>query len=311
MNKEELYFESKDGVSKIHAVRYIPDCKPVAIVQIIHGMAEYIERYEPFAEFLCERGIIVTGEDHLGHGHTCTDGKYGYFCKNDPATVVVRDAHRLKKLNQEKYPELPYIIMGHSMGSFIARNYIERYGTGVVAGIIMGTGSQPKALLAVSKCIVATLTLFKGEYHKSNFITNLAFGAYNKRIENAKTANDWLSVNDENVTKYNADSLCGFTFTLNGYKTLFTLIDRCQKPSNIEEIPKKLPLLFVAGEEDPVGAYGVGVKTAYDNVIKAGALDAQLKMYPGMRHEILNEKNAAVVMNDIYEFIKTKVLKEA
>lgn len=126
MIKEEFYFDSRDGENRIHAVRYTPDDGNVrGIVQIVHGMAEYVERYENLAEFLTKRGILVTGEDHLGHGKSVSEGgSFGYFCEQDPATVVVRDVHRLKKITEEQYPQVPYIILGHSMGSFIARNYL-------------------------------------------------------------------------------------------------------------------------------------------------------------------------------------------
>ena len=150
VKKEEFTFDSRDGKSKIHAVRWVPEQRVVCIVQIIHGMAEYIERYEELAQYLGEKGILVTGDDHLGHGKSVAkDGTYGYFCEQDPATVVVRDVHRLKKMTQEEYPGIPYIILGHSMGSFILRNYLFRYGTGIQGAIVCGTGSQPKALVKV------------------------------------------------------------------------------------------------------------------------------------------------------------------
>ena len=144
MIKEEFYFDSRDGENRIHAVRYTPDDGNVrGIVQIVHGMAEYVERYENLAEFLTKRGILVTGEDHLGHGKSVSEGgSFGYFCEQDPATVVVRDVHRLKKITEEQHPQVPYIILGHSMGSFIARNYLCRYGSGIDGAVIVGTGMQ-------------------------------------------------------------------------------------------------------------------------------------------------------------------------
>ena len=144
MKKEEFTFASRDNVTKIHAVRWLPESENIqGIIQIVHGMAEYVERYEELAEFLTGKGYLVTGEDHLGHGKSVPEGGVkGYFCEQDPATVVVRDVHRLKKMTQELYPGVPYFILGHSMGSFITRNYIYRYGTGIQGAIIMGTGMQ-------------------------------------------------------------------------------------------------------------------------------------------------------------------------
>lgn len=305
MKKEEFYFESRDGVSRIHAVRYTPDNGEVrGVFQIVHGMAEYIERYEDIAEYMTERGFVVTGDDHLGHGKSVPEGGvYGYFCEQDPATVVVRDVHRLKKMTQELYPGVPYILLGHSMGSFIARNYICRYGSGITAAIIMGTGMQPKFLIGVSKILAGIQKLFFGEKHVSKFIDSLAFGSYNKRIANPRTSVDWLSVNTDNVDKYIADPLCGRVFTVNGFKTLFELISRLLDKKNVAGVPDDLPILMVAGAEDPVGNYGKGVQQAKDSLETAGVKDITMKLYPGDRHEILNEDDCNQVKEDIYNWI--------
>lgn len=308
MKKEEFFFESRDGASRIHAVRYTPDGEVKGVLQIIHGMAEYIERYEDFAEYMTSRGFVVTGDDHLGHGKTVPEGGiYGYFCEQDPATVVVRDVHRLKKMTQEAYPGVPYIIMGHSMGSFICRNYIYKYGKGVDAAIIMGTGMQPKGLIAVSRFVAGAQKLFCGSKHVSKFINNLAFGGYNKKINNVQNGFEWLSANDENVQKYMDDKLCGFVFTVNGFQTLFELIWRLHDKKNMALVPSTLPILMVSGEDDPVGDYGKGVHMAKKSLEAAGVEDISLKLYPGMRHEILNEKECDVVKEDIYNWILEKL----
>ena len=248
MIKEEFYFDSRDGESRIHAVRYTPDDGNVkGIVQVVHGMAEYVERYENLAEFLTARGILVTGEDHLGHGKSVAEGgTYGYFCEQDPATVVVRDVHRLKKITEESYPEVPYVILGHSMGSFITRNYLCRYGKGVDGAVIVGTGMQSGGLILCSKAMAGIQKLFCGSKHISRFIDKAAFGGYNKRIDAPRTSSDWLSRNPENVDRYIADELCGFTFTVNGFQTLFELIRRLQKQENLEKVPQNLPILMVS-----------------------------------------------------------------
>lgn len=305
MKKEEFYFESRDGESRIHAVRYIPDGGEIkGVFQIVHGMAEYIERYEDIAGFMTERGFVVTGEDHLGHGKTVPEGGiYGYFCEQDPATVVVRDVHRLKKMTQEAYPGVPYFILGHSMGSFIVRNYIQKYGTGITGAVIMGTGMQPKFLIGISKFIVGMQKLFCGSRHGSRFINNIAFGSYNKRIKNPGTEFDWLSKNEANVDKYIADPLCGQLFTVNGFGTLFELIARLLDKKKVANVPNELPILMVAGAEDPVGNYGKGVEQAKASLEAAGVKDLTMKLYPGDRHEILNEDDRDVVKEDIYNWI--------
>ena len=305
MQKEELYFESRDGVTQIHAVRYTPDSGEIkGVFQIIHGMSEHITRYEDIAEFLTQRGFVVTGDDHLGHGGSVPEGGLkGYFCDQDPATVVVRDVHRLKKMTQELYPGKLYFIMGHSMGSFIARNYIMRYGTGINGAVIMGTGNQTKALIGVSKFIAGFQKTFLGDKHPAVFINKIAFGGYNKRIENPRTYFDWLSVNEENVDRYIEDPDCGFLFTVNGFRTLFELISRLLSKKNLAKVPADLPILFVSGEEDPVGDYGKGVIAAKNALEVAGVKNIEMKLYPGLRHEILNENEREEVKGDIYNWL--------
>ena len=310
MKKEEFYFDSRDGRNKIHAVRYLPEEVDVTcVLQIVHGMAEYIERYEAFAKFMTDRGVVVTGEDHLGHGKSVAEGgTYGYFCSQDPATVVVRDVHRLKKMTQELYPSVPYVILGHSMGSFILRNYLCRYGTGITGAIIMGTGMQSPGLIRLSKAVAAIQRVFCGDRHVSRLLDKAAFGSYNKKIEKPRTKFDWLSRSAESVDRYIKDPLCGFTFTVNGFATLFELIARIQKKENLEKVPGTLPLLMLSGTDDPVGDYGEGVRRAYRSLKNAGVRDISLKLYKGGRHELLNETNRNTIMQDIYDWMKEAIL---
>ncbi len=305
MKKEEFYFDSRDNSSKIHAVRWTPDSENVvAVVQIVHGMAEYAERYEEFARFLTERNFVVTGEDHLGHGKSVREGELqGFFCEQDPATVVVRDVHRLKKVTQEMYPGVPYFLLGHSMGSFIVRNYICKYGTGIDGALILGTGMQSDALLAAAKAAAALEGTFKGLKHVSRFIDKAAFGSYNKHIKDAKTDFDWLSRDEEKVAEYIADKDCGFVFTVNGFKTSFELISRSKKKENLDNIPKDLPVFMASGDEDPVGNYGKGVKKAYQALVDAGLENIEMKLYPEDRHELLNELDRQQVMEDIGDWL--------
>ncbi len=308
VKKIEFTFDSRDGMTKIHAVRWIPEGKVLCILQVVHGMAEYIERYEALAQYLGEKGILVTGDDHLGHGKSVgADGTYGYFCEQDPATVVVRDVHRLKKMTQEEYPGVPYVILGHSMGSFIARNYLFKYGTGIQGAVICGTGSQPKALVKVCKLLAAVQSLFLGSKHTAKLMDKLAFGNYNQKIADAKTPFDWLCTDKTVVDAYMEDNLCGFTFTVNGFQTLFTLIDRLNQEENLLLMPKELPVYFIAGDKDPVGNYGEGVKKAFEDFKQAGMERISIKLYPGDRHELLNEKDKYKVYEDLYPWIMERV----
>ncbi len=309
VKKQDFYFDSRDREHKIHAVRWIPEAQgPVCIVQIVHGMAEYIDRYDEFASYLAEKGILVVGDDHLGHGKSVGQGQpYGYFCKEDAATVLVRDEHRLKKMTQEQYPDIPYIILGHSMGSFITRNYLLRYGTGIDGAVIVGTGMQSKATLLSARMLAGLQRIFCGPKHVSGLLNVAAFGAYNKRIEERKTLFDWLSRNEENVKRYIEDPLCGFTFTVNGFQTLFQLIWNLHDPKKLQEMPKRLPVLFVSGEEDPVGNYGQSVKQVCRSFQDLGMENVQIKLYPKDRHELLNEVDRQDVYADIYRWILQRI----
>ena len=222
--------------------------------------------------------------------------------------VVVENVHVLKDMIREEYPGVPYVVFGHSMGSFITRNFVHKYGAEIDGAVISATGLQPKGILAVMKVAVAVLTAFQGSRHVSKFMDKMAFGTYLKRIENPKTPYDWLSVNEENVQKYMADDQCGFIFTLNGFKTLQGLCRGLFDTEKIASIPKDLPMLFIYGDEDPVGAYGEGVERSCQMYVDAGMEKVSKILYPGKRHELLNEDNRADVMQDVYNWITGKVL---
>lgn len=309
INKEEFYFDSRDGEHKIHAIRWIPEKeKPVCILQIVHGMSEYIDRYDDFAAYLAQKGILVVGDDHLGHGKSVNPGEpYGYFCKEDAPTVLVRDEHRLKKMMQEKYPGVPYIILGHSMGSFITRNYLMRYGSGINGALIVGTGMQSKPVLMCARALAAIEKVFCGEKHVSKLVDKAAFGVYNKKIEAPKTSFDWLSRNEDNVRKYVDDPLCGFIFTVNGFQTLFKLIYNLHDTEKLRKMPAHLPIFFLSGADDPVGNYGKSVEMVYQSFRDLGMENVQMKLYPKDRHELLNEVDKEDVYGDIYRWILQRI----
>ena len=327
MKKREFYYPSADGRTKIHAVEWRPDGNPVCALQIVHGMAEYADRYDPIARYFAERGILVTGHDHLGHGKSVgEDHPYGYFCHENAPDVLVEDVHALrmhilkehalkehtpaertsaaqKGPQQENMTRIPYLMLGHSMGSFVLRNYLCRYGEGLSGAVIMGTGMQSERLLKTSLGLVRVLTALQGEKHKSGLVNALAFGSYNRRISHPVSAMDWLSRDPQEVAKYNADPLCGFTFTLNGFATLFTLIQRLHDDRRLEGMPRHLPVRFVAGEMDPVGNYGRAVRQVYDSCLQLGMRDVSMKLYENDRHELVNEADRELVWKELYEWI--------
>lgn len=299
--KKEFSFPSRDGINTCHACSWEPDNGNIrAVFQIVHGMQEYIERYNAFAEFLASNGFLVVGEDHLGHGHTAaTEKDLGYFTKDHPETVIVRDVHRLKKMTQEKYPGIPYFILGHSMGSFILRKYLTMYGNGIDGAIIAGTGVMPAIVTGLAIFLTNVEKVFFGDRHISPLIDKIAFGGYNKKIKDAKSPSDWICSDRAVVRKYDQDSLCTFKFSVNAYRTLFKILNFVCRNKNLVTVPKELPILILSGDEDPVGAYGKGPKTVYEQYVKIGITDIGIKLYPGMRHEILNEKGNSEVYLDI------------
>lgn len=310
IKKEEFYFGSRDGEHKLYAAKWIPEAeKPVCILQIVHGMTEHIGRYEEFALAMAKKGILVVGDDHLGHGHSVPEGEpMGYFCKEDAATVLVRDEHRLKKIMQEQYPGIPYIILGHSMGSFILRNYLMRYGNGIDGAIIMGTGMQSKHMVRLGWLQASLLGILRGSKHVCKAMDRMLFGIYNNKFTaGPEDSGHWVSVNVENVKAFRADPLCNFIFTANGFQTLMQLILNLYDKEKLAQMPKSLPVLFVSGQEDPVGDFGKSVEKVFHSFEALGMENVQMKLYPGDRHEILNEADKEQVYGDIYRFILQRI----
>ena len=305
---EEFYFDSHAPGRRIHAVRWIPEGQPRAILQITHGMVEYIERYQDFALWLTQRGFLVTGHDHLGHGGSIrTKADYGYFADENANGTVLADVHRLTQLTKEAYSGLPYFLLGHSMGSFYARQYLCQYGEELDGAIIMGTGCQPRLLVRAGKLLTNLVAAVKGWHHRSKLVTSVAFGSYNKRFEPVRTPKDWLTRDEAIVDAYIADERSSFLFTLNAYHAMFTGIDRLYDKDLLSRMPKDLPVFFVAGEADPVGDFGKGVHRAVQMCRDAGLTKVDLKLYPGDRHEILNELDRQRVYEDLAHWLESNI----
>lgn len=309
-NKNEFFIQSTNGINKLHVIEWIPEGEIKAILQLSHGMVEYIDRYDKFAKYLNERGILVVGGDHLGHGLTAAnDDELGYFPAEDGSKTVVNDLYEITKYTKNKYKDIPYYILGHSMGSFMVRRYIMTYGSEVDGTVIMGTGGQPKFLVSIARMLVSVLTTIKGSQHRSKLVNKLSFGTYNKKFKPVRTEYDWLTRDEDIVDEYKSSKYCTFLFTLNGYKTLFNTINFINKKSNMENIPKNMPILFVSGDKDPVGGNGAGVKKVFNIYKKLGIKDIKIKLYKDARHEILNEINNDEVFEDIYNWLKGNIEK--
>ena len=291
----------------LHAFRCVPDGQVRAIVQLSHGMVEFIDRYKPLAEYLAARGILVTGHDHLGHGGSIrTKADYGYFAQPDGNRAVLDDLHAMTVLTKTLYPDVPYFLLGHSMGSFYARQYLCEWGSELSGAIIMGTGFQPKALVQLAKTICRVLAVFFGWQHRSKLVARLSFLGYNKGLE-GRTTHDWLNRDAAEVDKYLADERCTFTFTLNAYYSMFSGILRLHDPAFLARMPKDLPLLFLAGTADPVGDRGKGVLRAIQSLKAAGVQNIRCKLYPGARHELLVETNRQEVFADIAAWLNDQL----
>lgn len=302
--KKEFTFLSSDNKTDIHVLYYIPEGEVKAILQISHGMVEYIERYENFAEYLNSKGILVCGNDHLGHGTSVISEKdWGYFGEKGEM-LLVKDLYKLTKITKEKYPGVPYFLLGHSMGSFLARMYLCMHSEELTGAIVMGTGNMPEPLMKFARFICKTLETFKGERYRSAFVNNIALGANNKRFEPSKTPVDWLCKDDEIKDKYIKDPRCTFVFTLNGFYSLFSMISYVINENNIAKVRKDLPILVTSGEDDPVGDFGKAPRTVYETYKKTGIKDVSIKMYKDDRHEILNELDKETVYEDIYNWLK-------
>lgn len=296
----DFYYDSK-GFGSIYASRWEPEGAPIAIVQIVHGIAEHIDRYDDFANFLCSKGIMVVAEDHMGHGKSVCDER-GYF--NGGWFKAVEDTYRLMKKTRASYPNVPYILFGHSMGSFMARTILQEYPDCHLAGaVICGTGWMPEPVLATGKQACNVVCRLKGDRHHSAKLQALVFSGYNRRVDKVRTPLDWINSDPAGVDAYIDDPMCGFVVTAGLLRDMLTGIMHIQRPENLKKMCKKTPVLFIAGGEDPVGNYGQGVLKAADVFKKVGMKKVSAKIYPHSRHEILNEVNKTQVYEDVYSWV--------
>ena len=312
----EYGFESKDERhTRIRAVKWEPDeGRPVAVLQIVHGMQEYIDRYGEFATFLTGKGFAVCGHDHIGHGMSVEYSEdRGIMHCDRPDDVMVEDMFTHYLMIREMYPDIPYFILGHSMGSYLLRKDLavkSHLLTDVKGAVIMGTGTESDAALIAGRAICNIVSAVKGRDYRSAFIPKLMFNSNYKDfdITGEHPENSWLSRNTENVLAFldKSEPMNRCDFSVNGYKILIYATWFDNRMSNIRKMNPDIPVIFVSGDRDPVGALGKGTRKAYDKFRAAGVCDLSIKLYEGYRHEILNEIGREIVYNDLYEWMQKR-----
>ena len=307
---EDFTFESSTGKNLLHARRCIPDGKPRAVVQIEHGVADHISRYDDLMEYLAKNGIVCVGDDHLGHGESIREPEQqGFFNEEDGWNCVVKDVDTLRDLTRRDYPDLPYIFFGHSMGSFVVRTYLIQHPDKYDAAILSGTGHQNKLMILAGYTAASLMTKSKGPMGDGKKLNDMAFGSYCKKIPNPRTEFDWISRDEAAVDRYIADPYCGFVCKVSLYRDMMEGVKFITNQKNIDKMNKEAPVYFMSGDADPVGDYGAGVERAYRAFCNAGLKDVTIRLYPGGRHEMLNETNRETVKKDILDWINEKLEK--
>ncbi len=306
INRTDESFLSSNGKTRIHYFVYRPSGHVKAVVQISHGMCEHIDRYQHFALYLAENGYVVYGHDHLGHGASVeSKNDLGYFGDESGWEYLVEDVYEVTKIARREYPGRKIFLLGHSMGSFIARLYLMKYGK-KLSGIILSGTSGGHQLNNVGLAVVDLWIRVRGKRYRSNTLKKMMFGDYNKRYPVIRTPNDWISRDVSVVDAYNKDELNTFVFTAAGFKDLMTMLKMVSDARWADSVPKDVPVFLLSGDMDPVGDYGRGVKKVYDRLLDAGVKDVKIKLYPGGRHEMLNEINRDEVYRDILDWLEEK-----
>lgn len=293
---------ASDGVA-LHTHRWLPDGQPKAVVQIAHGMAEHSARYARLAQALTEHGYAVYAHDHRGHGATASDADHGYFADENGWDAVVADLRAVTRFAQEEQPGLPVFLLGHSMGSFLARTYVIEDSRDLAGLVLSGTGGDPGPLGKVGLAVARLEARLRGRRHVSPMLDKLTFGQFNAAFKPNRTDFDWLSRDEAEVDAYVADPLCGRTFTSGFFVDLFGGVQRINDRKQVAGVRRDLPILLVAGDKDPVGDGGKGPRTVAEQYSSVGIVDVTCTLYPGAHHEIFNETNRDEVTQDVIAWL--------
>lgn len=306
--KENFKFRDVTGL-QINCYKWIPQGKPKAVIQIVHGMAEHCIRYSEFAEKLMENGYIVYAYDHRGHGLTAKSiDDLGYMDDKDNFMSMVNNAKEITDFIKLNHKNIPVVIFGHSMGSFISQRYIELYGNEIDGVILSGTnGKQNSVVLNLGIAVSGFETKFKGRKHTSKTMDKLSFGNFNNNFKPNRTNFDWLSRDEKEVDKYINDPYCGAVFTSSFFYDFLRGLKAIHQQNNLNNIPKKLPVYIFAGDKDPVGDKGKGIINLYNLYKELNVKDVSYKLYKDGRHEMLNEVNKDEVIEDVLKWLNSHI----
>ena len=309
--KQEFYLPSADGIHKIHGYWWKPEGKPRAVVQIVHGMIEHIDRYHDFAEYLVRQNIAVIGHDHLGHGGSVsTSEDFGFFAEENGKKLLLKDINHINRRARLQYPGVPCFILGHSMGSFLLRRYITIWGDEIDGVIIMGTGYQPLAAAKLGKGLASLMQAVKGSHYRSGILHRMSIGNYESQFGTCKKPGSWLSRDTERLMRDRGDERCTFRFTVSAYHDLFSLLEDLARQKDFDRIPRSLPVFIMSGMEDPVGNYVKGVLKVYNQFVAMEMDDVKIQLYCDDRHEILNELDRKDVYDDIRDWLDRHIAAE-
>ncbi len=301
---QDFTFPSCSHLADIHVRACLPDTPVRATVQIAHGIAEYINRYDPFMEFLARHGFAVYGDDHLGHGQSVREERYGYVGDTNGWRTMLSDLRTLHDHITAAYPEVPHFLFGHSMGSFLARCLLIRSGDLFDGCILCGTGHPPKAMTMGARALAAIEIRRHGAGYLSPLLNSVMNTQYNNGYENPRTFCDWISSDPNRVDEYIADPLCGFVPSAGLMSEMLKGVSYMTAPRNLDRMPKDVPVYFISGADDPVGELGQGVIRAYKAFMKCGMEDVSLRLYPGQRHELLLDTKGEDAMVDVLNWIE-------
>ena len=303
MQEREIRFPSAGGRADIQGKLWLPKEQPRAMVQIVHGMSEHLERYRWLAAELIQEGYAVGGINHLGHGASLIEDRFGYFGGRGSHAFLVADVLECGRRMVEWFNGIPFFLLGHSMGSFVSRLAVVHPDMPYDALVLSGT-SGGGYVMALGERLASAIARIKGETYTSPLLVRLFNGTMNKRVRDARTPDDWICRDPAVVDAYRADPLCGFPFTAIGYRELFHMLCAVNAPAWAKQVPKGLPILLLSGDMDPVGDYGEGVKKVFHRLQAAGVQDVQLRLYPGARHEVLAEINTEQVVDDMLSWMQ-------